>query len=92
MKLSQSSLKDALLHDTHHAWEGSLEKVTDYGCEMRVLADEAAVGPHAQRNAQLRLQVLTKDGSDAEEIAVELDGIRRIGDTWVYRLTWATAA
>lgn len=90
MKLiNNQNAHDAILHDTHHAWSGNLERVTDYGCEMRVRADEETVGPHAQRNAQLRLQVLTENESNAEELVVELDGIRRIGEYWVYRLTWA---
>ena len=89
MKTTHINPNDAVLHDAQHAWAGTLEKITDYGCEIRVKADEETVGPHAQRNARLLLQVLTENEASAEELSVELDGIRRIGDEWVYRLTWA---
>jgi hypothetical protein len=81
---------DAILHDTQRAWAGSLEKITDYGCEMRIEAEEDSIGPHAARNARLTLQVLNSGETHAESLNVELDGIRRAGSSWIYRLTWAS--
>ena len=85
-------MNEAILHDTQHAWLGALEKLTAYGCEMRGKADEETVGPHAQNRAQLLLQVLNEDESETQERPVELEGIRRAGEFWIYRLSWVEAA
>jgi hypothetical protein len=82
-------MKNVIFHDQFRALKGEIQKRTEYGCELLVDAEQDPSGPSFARGSVLHINLLDENTNRSESIAVELDGIRRVGTHWVYRLVWA---
>lgn len=80
-------LTEAICHDHNAVVAGTLENVSDAGCEL-VSVDHADT-PKLALNSALVLNVLDAAGDKAMNVRASLSDVSRRGGAWVYRIRWA---
>lgn len=78
---------EAVCHDHNAIVTGTLENVSDAGCEL--VSHEHADAPKLALNSTLVLNVLDSGGDKAMNVRALLSTVARRDGAWVYRIRWA---
>ncbi len=76
---------EAVCHDRNEVVIGTLENISDAGCEL--VSDEHSAAPKLGLNSPLILNVTT--GEKAMNVRASLSSVEHRGNAWIYRLRWA---
>jgi hypothetical protein len=85
-----NALEHALLHDHQEAYSGRVEKMTQYGCELRLASEGEHWSPVFQRGKSVFLQLLDEKAQATQTLAVRVDGVSRSAADWIYRLSFVS--
>lgn len=77
---------EAVCHDNRSLVSGTIEALTEYGCELLVEDHEA--GPVFSKRIPLRLNLLDPNTGESTDISAQLEGVSRRDGRWAYRLRW----
>lgn len=77
---------EAVCHDNHALVSGTLDAMTESGCEL--LVESAEAGQVFSKRVPVRLNLLDPKTGESTDISARLEGVSRKDGRWAYRLRW----